>query len=95
MRRYFARKLGTYVITFFVAVSIDWAIPRFMPGDPVQGLISRMHAQPGVGRRALRLLHGGIRPRRALWKQYLNSGSRSSTATRHEHLAVPATPSRV
>ena len=42
MRRYFARKLAIYVLTFFVAVTVDWVIPRFMPGDPVQGLLSRM-----------------------------------------------------
>ena len=37
MRRYLARKLAIYSLTFFVAVTIDWAIPRFMPGDPIQG----------------------------------------------------------
>ena len=41
MRRYFGRKLLTYSITFFVAATIDWMIPRFMPGDPVQGLVSK------------------------------------------------------
>ena len=32
--------------TFFVAVSIDWAIPRLMPGDPIDGLISRINTDP-------------------------------------------------
>ncbi|MCE1252444.1 MAG: ABC transporter permease [Anaerolineae bacterium] len=41
MRRYFGRKLIIYVLTFFVAVTIDWLIPRFMPGNPVDILISR------------------------------------------------------
>ena len=48
MLRYLARKVVVYVLTFFVAVTIDWAIPRFMPGDPVEGLLSRMHAQPSA-----------------------------------------------
>ena len=43
VRRYFARKLVTYLLTFFVAVTVDWMIPRFMPGDPVSG-----HALPHV-----------------------------------------------
>jgi peptide/nickel transport system permease protein len=47
MRRYLARKAGFYLLTFVVAVTIDWAIPRFMPGDPIQGLLARMQAQPG------------------------------------------------
>ena len=41
MRQYFQRKLGIYILTFFVAVTIDWMIPRFMPGDPVQTMLSR------------------------------------------------------
>jgi peptide/nickel transport system permease protein len=28
-------------LTFFVAATIDWLIPRFMPGDPVAQLVSR------------------------------------------------------
>jgi peptide/nickel transport system permease protein len=44
--RYFARKLTVYLITFVVAVSVDWAIPRFMPGNPVQNLVSRISLQP-------------------------------------------------
>ena len=43
MRRYLARKLLIYLLTFFVAVTIDWAIPRLMPGDPVSGLIARAY----------------------------------------------------
>jgi peptide/nickel transport system permease protein len=35
VRRYFGRKLFTYTLTFFIAATIDWLIPRFMPGDPV------------------------------------------------------------
>ena len=31
MLRYLARKLFIYLLTFIVAVTIDWAIPRFMP----------------------------------------------------------------
>ena len=34
MTRYLTRKIGIYLVTFWVAVTIDWAIPRFMPGDP-------------------------------------------------------------
>jgi peptide/nickel transport system permease protein len=41
MRRYFGRKLLIYILTFFLAVTIDWLIPRFMPGNPVQTMLSR------------------------------------------------------
>jgi peptide/nickel transport system permease protein len=39
--RYIGRKLGIYGITFVVAVTINWMIPRFMPGDPVRSMLSR------------------------------------------------------
>ena len=41
MRRYLVRKLITYVLAFFVGVSIDWGIPHLMPGDPIQGLLAK------------------------------------------------------
>ncbi len=72
MKRYLARKLVIYVVTFFVAVTIDWAIPRLMPGDPIQQLLSRMQAQPG----AQKLLTGYYTKAFGFdvpwWKQYLN-----------------------
>ena len=46
MRRYFGRKLFVYLLTFLVAATIDWMIPRFMPGNPVQSLLSRSHVTP-------------------------------------------------
>ena len=41
MRRYYGRKIFTYLLTFFVAATIDWLIPRFMPGDPVQAMVTK------------------------------------------------------
>jgi len=35
VRRYLTRKLITYVLAFFVGVSVDWGIPHLMPGDPI------------------------------------------------------------
>ncbi len=49
MRRYFARKLLIYLLTFIIAVSIDWLIPRFMPGNPVDIMLARIGARgPGA-----------------------------------------------
>jgi peptide/nickel transport system permease protein len=74
VRRYFARKLLTYVITFFVAVTVDWAIPRFMPGDPVQGLVDRMHAQvdPQTSAAVNSFYTKAFGLDVPWWKQYLN-----------------------
>ena len=54
MRQYFGRKLFTYLITFFVAATIDWMIPRFMPGDPVASLVSQTN---GISPKAAQALY--------------------------------------
>jgi peptide/nickel transport system permease protein len=41
VRRYFGRKLLTYAITFFIAATIDWLVPRLMPGNPIASLVDR------------------------------------------------------
>jgi peptide/nickel transport system permease protein len=50
VRRYFGRKLLIYALTFLVAATIDWLIPRFMPGNPVQSLVSRTALTPEAAR---------------------------------------------
>jgi peptide/nickel transport system permease protein len=54
VRRYFGRKILIYILTFFLAVTIDWMIPRFMPGDPVQNMLSRATMRP----EALEVMYG-------------------------------------
>jgi peptide/nickel transport system permease protein len=70
--RYLARKVLIYLVTFFVAVTIDWAIPRFMPGDPVQALISRMHAQPESAQELSGYYANAFGFDVPIWEQYLN-----------------------
>ncbi len=41
MHRYFGRKSLIYLLTFIVAVTLNWLVPRFMPGDPVLRMLSR------------------------------------------------------
>ena len=73
MRRYFLRKILIYLLTFFVAVTIDWMIPRFMPGDPVMNMLAKagsMHAE------AQEIMYGYLTSSFGLdlpaWQQYLN-----------------------
>ncbi|MGZ8694152.1 MAG: ABC transporter permease [Gaiellaceae bacterium] len=72
MRRYLARKIAIYVVTFWVAVTIDWAIPRFMPGDPIDRLLSRMQAQPSAEQALTGYYTQAFGFDVPLWKQYLN-----------------------
>jgi peptide/nickel transport system permease protein len=72
MRRYFGRKLLTYGLTFILAVTVDWMIPRFMPGDPIQTMLSRAALRP----EAAEAMHGYYTEAFGLdlpiWEQYLN-----------------------
>ncbi|MFH1105433.1 MAG: ABC transporter permease [Actinomycetota bacterium] len=72
MRRYFGRKLLTYGLTFLLAVTIDWLIPRFMPGNPVQSMVARAQVRPEVAERLVAYytaLFGFDQP---IWQQYLH-----------------------
>src|SRR5947209_1406707 len=38
--RYLARKLGFYIAALWIAVTLNFIIPRLMPGDPAQALFA-------------------------------------------------------
>lgn len=44
---YVLRRVGMFFITIWLGATLIFIIPRLMPGDPVQGVISRMMAQAG------------------------------------------------
>jgi peptide/nickel transport system permease protein len=70
--RYLARKSLIYLVTFWVAVTIDWAIPRLMPGDPIDRLLSRMQAQPSSSEALTGYYTQAFGFDVPVWKQYLN-----------------------
>jgi peptide/nickel transport system permease protein len=72
VRRYFTRKLLIYIVTFYVAVTIDWMIPRFMPGNPVDGMISRMNLQPDAANSMMGYFLGAFGLDKPIWEQYVN-----------------------
>jgi peptide/nickel transport system permease protein len=72
VRRYLARKVLIYLVTFYVAVTIDWAIPRFMPGDPVERILSRMQAQPSASEALTGYYTKAFGFDVPIWEQYLN-----------------------
>ena len=44
---YVARRLGIMLLVVFLAVSINFALPRLMPGDPIQAQLSQLLASGG------------------------------------------------
>lgn len=72
MKRYFSRKLMIYMLTFFVAVTIDWLIPRFMPGNPVQTLLGRANLHAGAAEVVYGYYTEAFGLDVPIWQQYLN-----------------------
>lgn len=72
MRRYFSRKIIIYILTFFLAVTIDWLIPRFMPGNPVQNMLSRASIQSEAAEVMRGYYEKAFGLDVPLWQQYLN-----------------------
>jgi peptide/nickel transport system permease protein len=69
--RYFLRKLFIYSLTFVVAVTVDWAIPHLMPGNPVLSLVARIQTQdPKVAQNLYDNYMRSFNLDLPLWKQY-------------------------
>src|SRR5438046_845836 len=71
--RWFARRLGFYVFAIWVALTINFLLPRLMPGDPVNGLLqhltpSQISANPGIVHEFETLLGG---THKSIWHDYV------------------------
>jgi peptide/nickel transport system permease protein len=43
--RYLLRRLGFFVATLFVALTINFFLPRLMPGNPAEAMMARFHGK--------------------------------------------------
>jgi peptide/nickel transport system permease protein len=71
--RWFARRLGFYVFATWVALTINFLLPRLMPGDPVSGLLAHLtpaqiSANPGIVHEFETLLGG---THHSIWHDYV------------------------
>ncbi|HEX9032957.1 MAG TPA: ABC transporter permease [Streptosporangiaceae bacterium] len=70
--RVLARRIGLYLATAVVAITVNFFIPRLMPGNPVEVAIGHMHSRVTPATiRALDLQYG-LNTRLGLWGQYLH-----------------------
>lgn len=69
--RYLLRNLGFYLIAFWVSLTLDFLLPRMMPGDPVSRMLAQSQGelQPDQITQIRHLLGLDDRP---LWQQYLS-----------------------
>src|SRR4051812_16943192 len=62
--RWLLRRVVFYVFAIWVAVTLNFLLPRLMPGEPVGGLLARLspaqlQANPGIVETYRRMLGGG------------------------------------
>jgi peptide/nickel transport system permease protein len=62
--RWFARRLGFYLFAIWVALTVNFLLPRLMPGSPLAGLLqhldpAQLAANPGILQTYQALLGGG------------------------------------
>jgi len=69
--RFLFRRLTFYALTAWAAVTINFFIPRMMPGDPVTALINRMQGRiDSNAEQSLRVLFG-LDSNQTMWEQYV------------------------
>jgi len=70
--RFLLRRLGFYLLSAWVALTINFLLPRLMPGDPASALFARFRGRLGPeAMQALRETFGLTEA--PLWSQYLTS----------------------
>ncbi|MFI6598475.1 ABC transporter permease [Nonomuraea sp. NPDC050536] len=73
MSRFLVRRVAFYLVTAWIAITLNFLLPRLMPGDPAEALISQMsRTMPLTPEQAaaIRQMFGGTQ--RPLWDQYLD-----------------------
>jgi peptide/nickel transport system permease protein len=74
--RWFIRRLAFYLFAIWVALTLTFALPRLMPGDPIGGILQHMspaqiQANPGIIATYQKLLGGGHQSLLSAYWQYL------------------------
>ena len=71
--RWFLRRLVFYVFAVWVALTLNFLLPRLMPGDPIGGVLqhlspAQIQANPGIVQTYIALLGGG---KGSIWHDYI------------------------
>ena len=83
--RFFLRRLAFYAFAVWVALTLNFLLPRLMPGDPIGGVLQRLspaqiQSNPGIIKTYQALLGGGKQLDLARLRRSTCTGSRTSTS---------------
>ncbi|GAB2617051.1 peptide ABC transporter permease [Paractinoplanes abujensis] len=70
--KYFLQRIAFYLFTAWAAITLNFFIPRLVPGDPVQSLIAKFRGQ--LSTEAINSLYVlfGLDDNKGLWAQYVD-----------------------
>lgn len=75
LARYLGRKLAWTVVVFFVALTLNFLLPRLIPGNPVDAIVGQLAAGGGAGGEQLQRIHEHYMQEfglnKPMWQQYL------------------------
>jgi peptide/nickel transport system permease protein len=71
--RTIARRLGFYLVTAVVAISLDFLLPRIIPGNPVDAILAKMQGV-SITKATIKALdlQFGVNTKAGLWSQYIH-----------------------
>jgi peptide/nickel transport system permease protein len=69
--KYLLQRIAFYLFTAWAAITLNFFIPRMIPGDPVQTLVSNFQGQ--ISTQAMQSLYVlfGLDEHKSLWQEYL------------------------
>jgi peptide/nickel transport system permease protein len=74
LARYLGRKIGWTLIVFFVALVLNFLLPRLIPGNPVDAIVGQLAAGGGTGGEQLQQVHEHFMKEfgldKPLWQQF-------------------------
>jgi peptide/nickel transport system permease protein len=68
--RYVVRRLGFFALTLWAALTLNFFLPRFMPGNPLQALRARTHGKVSPEALQQMLTSYGFKPHQNVVSQY-------------------------
>jgi peptide/nickel transport system permease protein len=69
--RFLLKRAAFYIVTAFAAVTINFVIPRMMPGNPVEAVLARYQGQLSVRATHALEIEFGLNVHRSLLSQYV------------------------
>jgi peptide/nickel transport system permease protein len=72
---YLVRRLAFYLVAAWVAITLNFFIPRAVPGNPAEIILSKYPDLTPSAFKALEQMIGGAVGTGSLWSQYLHSTS--------------------